>query len=148
MAHTEQPNPNPKTLCLCVCMYVCIYIKKIKRNKQKHQKFTMHAHIYIYISRIRRNLSIHIARFSASESPRATYQHSQNSPIFASRLANRLRGCAVCVTTHGLSSQASVINSLLAFAICCVHYSSRLFNLFLPFNLHFMHLFLLLAFCD
>ena len=34
-------------------------------------------------SRIRRNLSIHIARFSASESPRATYQHSQNSPIFA-----------------------------------------------------------------
>ena len=31
------------------------------------------------ISRIRRNLSIHIARFSASESPRAIYQHSQNS---------------------------------------------------------------------
>ena len=30
-------------------------------------------------SRIRRNLSIHIARFSASESPRAIYQHSQNS---------------------------------------------------------------------
>ena len=29
------------------------------------------------ISRIRRNLSIHIARFYASESPRATYQHSQ-----------------------------------------------------------------------
>ena len=35
----------------------------------------------IYFSRIRRNLSIHIARFSASESPRAIYQHSQNSPI-------------------------------------------------------------------
>ena len=34
-------------------------------------------------SRIRRNLSIHIARFSASESPRAIYQHSQKSPIFA-----------------------------------------------------------------
>ena len=31
------------------------------------------------ISRIRRNLSIHIVRFSASESPRAIYQHSQNS---------------------------------------------------------------------
>ena len=29
------------------------------------------------------NLSIHIARFSASESPRAIYQHSQKSPIFA-----------------------------------------------------------------
>ena len=28
-------------------------------------------YIYIYISRIRRNLFIHIARFSASESPRA-----------------------------------------------------------------------------
>ena len=40
-------------------------------------------HSYVGISRIRRNLSIHIARFSASESPRAIYQHSQNSPIFA-----------------------------------------------------------------
>ena len=38
---------------------------------------------YFPVSRIRRNLSIHIARFSASESPRAIYQHSQNSPIFA-----------------------------------------------------------------
>ena len=46
-------------------------------------------------SRIRRNLSIHIARFSASESPRATYQHSQNSPIFAgSKLI--ARGDALC----------------------------------------------------
>ena len=37
----------------------------------------------LFVSRIRRNLSIHIARFSASEFPRAIYQQSQNSPIFA-----------------------------------------------------------------
>ena len=35
--------------------------------------------VMILFSRIHRNLSIHIARFSASESPRATYQHSQKS---------------------------------------------------------------------
>ena len=52
--------------CVCVCArYICVFS------------------FYIYISRIRRNLSIHIAWFSASESPRAIYQHSQNSPIFA-----------------------------------------------------------------
>ena len=124
-------------LSICLSNYPSIYLSI-------HLSF----YLSIYISRIRRNLSIHIARFSASESPRAIYQHSQNSPIFAGRLANRLRGYTVCVTTHALASQASIINSLLAFAICCVHYSSRLFNLFLPFYLHVMHLFLLLPFCD
>ena len=52
-----------------------------------------------------------------------------------------MRDCA-CV------SIPSVILFLLAFAICCVHYGSRLFNSLLAFYLHFMHLFLLLAFCD
>ena len=108
-------------VCLCIYVYVGVYIY-------------LFVYVYMYISRIRRNLSIHI--------------DTQNSPIFAGRLANRLRGWAVCVTTHALASQASAINSLLAFVICCVHYNSRLFNLFLPFYLHFMHLFLLLPFCD
>ena len=41
--------------------------------------------IQIYISRIRRNLSIHIARFSASESLRVYTNIYKNSPLFASR---------------------------------------------------------------
>ena len=39
----------------------------------------------VYISRIRRNLSIHIARFSASESLRVYTNIYKNSPLFASR---------------------------------------------------------------
>ena len=38
--------------------------------------------VYMYISRIRRNLSIHIARFSASESPRA-YTNIPQNPHFS-----------------------------------------------------------------
>ena len=51
--------------------------------------------IYIYISRIRRNLSIHIARFSASESLRAYTNIYKNSPYSlvarASLIGGRLR---------------------------------------------------------
>ena len=50
---------------ICTGMYVC---------KQTHT----HTHTHTYISRIRRNLSIHIARFSASESPRAYINTPKN----------------------------------------------------------------------
>ena len=40
--------------------------------------------IFSYFSRIRRNLSIHMARFSASESLRAYTNIHKNSPLFAS----------------------------------------------------------------
>ena len=103
------------------------------------------SHLVLYISRIRRNLSIHIARFSASESPRA-YTNTPKNPHFSlvagtSQGAMRRGSDSACVSIpHG--------HSLLAFAISCVHFSSRLFNLFLPFYLHFVHLFLLIPFCD
>ena len=48
-------------------------------------------------------------------------------------------------TAHASASHM-VILSLLAFAISCVHFSLRLFNLFLPFYLPFVHLFLLIPF--
>ena len=102
--------------------------------------------VYIYISRIRRNLSIHIARFSASESPRA-YTNTPKNPHFSLVAGPSLERSAVGATAHA-SANHMVILSLLAFAISCVHFSSRLFNLFLPFYLHFVHLFLLIPFCD
>ena len=42
-------------------------------------------HDMFSISRIQRNLSIHIARFSASESLRVYTNINKNSPLFASR---------------------------------------------------------------
>ena len=81
-------------------------------------------------SRIRRNLSIHIARLSASESPRAIYQLSQNSPIFAgSKLI--ARGDALCARLR--MRQHPKHHSLSARICDQLFITARaLFHLFLP----------------
>ena len=67
----------------------------------------------IYISRIRRNLSIHIARFSASESLRAYPNIYKNSPPFASSKGVPIRESPASVKVHVPVSHM-VIQSLLA----------------------------------
>ena len=76
--------------------------------------------IYIYISRILRNLSIHIARFSASESPRA-YINTPKNPHFSlvagSLLVAKRRGSdSACVSNpHGHSFFARFRDMLCSF---------------------------------
>ena len=85
-----------------------------------------------YISRIRRNLSIHIARFSASESLRAYTNIYKNSPPFASSKGVPNRGSPVSVTAHVPVSHM-VILSLLALRSDVSIIAQALFNLFLLF---------------
>ena len=72
------------------------------------------------ISRIRRNLSIHIARFSASESPRA-YINTPKNPHFSlvagpSLVAMRLGSDSACVSIpHGHSFFARIRDKLCSF---------------------------------
>ena len=87
-------------MCVCVCVDIYIYIY-------------MCVCMDIYISRIRRNLSIHIARFSASESLRVYPNIYKNSPPFASREGFPLVGIAMSVRERESASD-SIILSLLA----------------------------------
>ena len=93
----------------------------------------IHIYIYIYISRIRRNLSIHIARFSASESLRA-YTNTPKNPHFslvagASLIGMRLRArqrmrqhphvhsISARVATRRVDNSSRFISSLLAYSL-------------------------------
>ena len=97
--------------------------------------------IYIYISRIRRNLSIHIARFSVSESLRVYPNIYKNSPPFASSKGVPQVGFAMRVRERE-SASYSIILSLLALRADVSILARALFYLFLPFIL-ISHLILL-----
>ena len=71
-------------VCMQVCTYVCIYGVYVCMYVCTYVSIYLYIQ-YIHISRIRRNLSIHIARFSASESLRVYTNIYKNSPLFASR---------------------------------------------------------------
>ena len=70
--------------------------------------------IIYHISRIRRNLSIHIARFSASESLRVYPSIYKNSPPFASSKGVPQVGFAMRVRERESASYSIIILSLLA----------------------------------
>ena len=86
----------------------------------------------LYFSRIRRNLSIHIARVSASESLRAYPNIYKNSPPFASSKGVPNRESPASVKAHVPVSHM-VILSLLALRSDVSIIARALFNLFLPF---------------
>ena len=90
------------------------------------------------ISRIRRNLSIHIARFSASESLRAYTNIYKNSPPFANSKGVPNRGSPVSVTAHVPVSHM-VILSLLALRPDVSIIAHALCNLFLFFFFIFIN---------
>ena len=85
-----------------------------------------------YISRIRRNLSIHIARFSASESLRAYTTIHKISPPFASSKGVPNRESPASVKAHVPVSHM-VILSLLALRSDVSIIAHALFHLFLLF---------------
>ena len=70
----QAPAPNTPTKPQVRSLLVSLFIGNV-------QTYSVRQHIPL-ISRIRRNLSIHIARFSASESPRA-YTNTPKNPHFS-----------------------------------------------------------------
>ena len=97
-------------------------------------------YLFIYFSRIRRNLSIHIARFSASESPRA-HTNTPKNPHFslvAGYSPEGMRPLArLCVRQHPKQSfflcshlrsavfiiaRAYLISSCLFICILCIYF--------------------------
>ena len=81
-----------------------------KREKEREKE---RDGLYLYISRLRRNLSIHIARFSASESPRAYINTPKKSPFFAGSWHFANGDAPASATAHAPASHM-VILSLLA----------------------------------
>ena len=97
--------------------------------------FKRNKFIHIWgISRIRRNLSIHIARFSASESLRVYPNIYKNSPPFASSKGFPQVGFAMRVRERESASYI-IILSLLALRADVSILARALFYLFLPFIL-------------
>ena len=88
--------------------------------KTTYTYIIIYMYVYIYISRIRRNLSIHIARFSASESPRA-YINTPKNPHFSlvagtSLVAMRRGSDSACVSIpHAYSFFARIRDMLCSF---------------------------------
>ena len=98
------------------------FIKKEKKKKLYiYIEYCIYIYIYIYcISRIRRNLSIHIARFSASESPRVHTNTPKNhhfSLVAGTSPGAMRRGSdSACVSIpHGHSFFARICDILCSF---------------------------------
>ena len=120
---------------------IALHPHRYAHTKITHTHTHTHTHIYIYnISRICRNLSIHIARFSASESPRAYTNIPKNHhfSLVAGYSPEGMRDCACASIPNNHSLSARI-------AISCVHYGSRFISSLLAYSLLLIQLF---CFCN
>ena len=100
--------------------------------------------VLLDFSRIRRNLSIHIARFSARESPRAYINTPKKSPFFAGSWHFASGDASASATAHAPASHMFISLSARV-ATRCVDISSHFISSLLAYSLT---LFINFCFCN